>query len=204
MSLEWKDVADMVGKIAPMLGAALGGPGGFAIGSVVSSALGVENSPDAVMQALKTDPQAAVKLREIESNERIKLREFAMLEANAQISAAVQNADSVNRTIQAEANSERWQTYSWRPMIGFAVAFNVAVSSLLVLGVFLPLMFGGAAGAQASAQAVGHLPMVLGALAGINGTVLPILGIASWFRGKMQADPNIPPATALPVFGEKK
>jgi roadblock/LC7 domain-containing protein len=204
MSLNWKDIAENVGKFAPMLGGALGGPGGAAIGSIISSALGVANSPDAVSEALKTDPQAAVRLAEIESNERVKLREFQMMHAQARMTAAAQNADSVNRTMQAEANSERWPTYWWRPLIGMAVAFNVTASSLLVLGVFLPLMFGGAAGAQASAQAVGHLPMVLGALAGINGTVLPILGIASWFRGKMQADPNIPPATALPVFGAKQ
>jgi len=36
-----------------------------------------------------------------------------------------------------------------------------------------------------------QLPTVLGALAALNGVASPILGIASWFRGKMQADPNV-------------
>ncbi|MBC7665587.1 MAG: hypothetical protein H7276_17675, partial [Caulobacter sp.] len=79
-------------------------------------------------------------------------------------------------------------TYTWRPVLGFAVGFNVLASSLLVLGVFA----GVGLGSPAAALAVAQLPMVLGALAGINGTVLPILGIASWFRGKAQADPSIP------------
>ena len=57
-----------------------------------------------------------------------------------------------------------------------------------MLVVFLPMMFGN----KDAAAVVATLPMVLGALAGINATVLPILGIASWFRGKAQADPIIP------------
>jgi hypothetical protein len=54
--------------------------------------------------------------------------------------------------------------------------------------VFLPVMWGSAV----AATAVSALPTALGALAAINATVLPVLGIASWFRGKMQADPSIP------------
>lgn len=197
--MNWKDVSDVVGKYAPMLGGLLGGPGGLAIGSIIASALGVQNSPEAVSEALKVNPEAAVKLAEIEANERVKIRELAVMEANACITATAANAVSVNQTMQAEANSERWPTYSWRPMIGFAVAFNVFASSILVLAVFVPVMLG----SKEAMAAVGQLPMVLGALAGINATVLPILGIASWFRGKMQADPTIPPAMAIPFGGEK-
>lgn len=47
-------------------------------------------------------------------------------------------------------------------------------------------------GVEGAAAALGQLPAVLGALAAISATVLPILGIASYFRGKMQADPGVP------------
>jgi len=36
------------------------------------------------------------------------------------------------------------------------------------------------------------LPAMLGAMIGIMGVISPILGIASWHRGRMQADPSIP------------
>jgi hypothetical protein len=65
------------------------------------------------------------------------------------------------------------------------VAFNVAVSSIIVLVAYIASMSG-------HSEMLNSLPMVLGALAAINTSVLPILGIASYFRGKAQADPNVP------------
>lgn len=185
--MNWSDIASTVGKFAPMVGTVLGGPAGLAIGSLVASALGVENTPEAVAKELAVNPEAVIKLREIESNERVKLQELVTQHAANEMNAAAQAAKSVNETMQSESASEHWPTYGWRPAIGFAVAFNVVASSVLVLAVFVPVMFG----VSAALGAVAQLPMVLGALAGINGTVLPILGIASWFRGKAQADPGI-------------
>lgn len=80
-----------------------------------------------------------------------------------------------------------WPSYTWRPTIGFAVAFNVVLCPVLALVVFGAVICGN----DRASDAIGHLPAVLGALCGINATVLPILGIASYFRGKMQADPNV-------------
>lgn len=41
-------------------------------------------------------------------------------------------------------------------------------------------------------KAIAALPTALGSLAAICGLATPVLGIASYFRGKMQADPRIP------------
>lgn len=188
MDIDWKAVGNTAGKFAPMLGALLGGPAGASVGAMIASALGTGNTPMEVQQALVTNPDAAVKLKEIESTRQVSLQALMVDSAKAELSAATTNAGDINRTMQAEAASEHWQTYSWRPFIGFAVGINVIASSALVLAVFVPIMLGN----KEAASALTHLPMVLGALAGINGTVLPILGIASWFRGKMQADPSIP------------
>jgi hypothetical protein len=96
------------------------------------------------------------------------------------------NAADVNASMQAEAASEHWPTYSWRPAIGFAVAIAVLMS---VLTVFLAY---GAAIVLGKSDGLQYLPGILAAIAGIIGVVSPILGIASWFRGRMQADPGIP------------
>jgi hypothetical protein len=90
--------------------------------------------------------------------------------------------------MQSETASAHWPSYSWRPAIGLAVAFNTAASSILVVMVYVAVV----AGSTAAPVAMTNLPMVLGALAAITATVLPILGIASYFRGKMQADPAVP------------
>lgn len=67
--MNWSDIKDAVAKIAPVAGTLLGGPAGAAVGGLISSALGAENSPEAVMQELG-NPESAIKLRELENTER--------------------------------------------------------------------------------------------------------------------------------------
>lgn len=184
--MDWKDIAAAVGKAgAPLLGTLLAGPAGGTVGAMVASALGASPEPATVAQALD-NPEAAAKLAEVESAERVRLQELAHDQARAELSAAVQAAGDVNQTMRAEAASEHWPTYSWRPAIGFAVALAVALAVLTVFGAFL------AAVVYGRAEALAQLPAVLGAVAAIIGVVAPILGIASWFRGRMQADPSVP------------
>jgi hypothetical protein len=64
--MDWKDVKNFIGTAAPILGTVLGGPGGTAIGTLVSAALGVEDTPDAVYEALKADPQAILEVKKLE------------------------------------------------------------------------------------------------------------------------------------------
>lgn len=59
-------MSEGVGKFAPLLGAALGGPVGAAAGTLAAAALGVRDSPVDVAAAVKSDPGAAIKLRELE------------------------------------------------------------------------------------------------------------------------------------------
>lgn len=184
--MNWKDISTAVGRAAPILGTLVGGPAGGAIGGIIASTLGVENTPDAVDQALKTNPDAAVKLAQIEADQRVKFQELATDQIKAELVAAQQAAGDVNKTMQIEATSEHWPTYSWRPAIGFAVAIAVL---LAILTVFLAY---GAAIIYNRTEGLAQLPGILAAVAGIIGVVSPILGIASWFRGQMQANPIIP------------
>ena len=101
----WDKIKDVVGSVAPMAGSLLGGPAGGAVGSMLASALGVDNTPDAVANAIKTDPQAAIKIRQIEAQ-----LEQTRLEVRGQ-------------AIQAEATGESWLQRNWRPltMIWFSI-----------------------------------------------------------------------------------
>lgn len=160
--MNWKDVGNKVRDIAsgtlPALGTALGGPAGAAIGVALSKALGTDPTPDAVAAAL--NPDAAVKLREIEADLQ-----------KAQLSADAQALQAVNATMQAEAKSDHWPTYMWRPVCGFAFA-AVWLGDYFVL----PLLHTPVPTVPAEAW------VAMGA----------ILGVASWYRGKMQADPRTP------------
>jgi hypothetical protein len=98
----------------------------------------------------------------------------------------VENMAQVNTTMQTEAISDHWPTYSWRPSIGFAVAYNVVIISTLVFIVFAIAIFTG------HPEVLQYIPPMIMADAALLATVLPILGIASYWRGKMQASPLIP------------
>lgn len=186
--MEWSDVAKKIGSAAPVLGSLVGGPAGVAVGALVAQALGVAATPGAISKALIDDPEALVKMRQIEATQQVELRALLVSAEAHRLAADTAAIQSVNKTMQSEAQADHWPTYSWRPAIGFAVAFNVGMSSLVVIGVFAAIVFG----VKEAPVALAALPMVLGALAASIATVMPILGIASYFRGKAQADPAVP------------
>ena len=60
------DLIAMVSKFAPAIGTALGGPlGGLAV-SAIAEKLGVADEVEAVTKAIKADPEAAMKLKQLE------------------------------------------------------------------------------------------------------------------------------------------
>ena len=76
---------------------------------------------------------------------------------------------AVNETMRIEAASDHWPTYGWRPFIGFSFGFYILSLWLLPLFGKTPVIMS---------------PDIVLAIGGI-------LGVASWFRGKMQAAPDI-------------
>ena len=65
------DLISMVSKFAPAIGTALGGPlGGLAV-SAIAERLGVADTVEEVTKAIKTDPESAIKLQQLE-NEKFK------------------------------------------------------------------------------------------------------------------------------------
>lgn len=176
-------MSDFLKGLMPVAATLLGGPlTGFAT-KFIADKLGTP--PDAVgdvLASLSTTSEGRVRLAEIDAD----LKKHALDSGIKLEELAVQNAGQINTTMQAEASSEHWPTYSWRPAIGFAVALAVVLSVLTVFAAY------GAAIIANRSEGLQHLPGVLGAVAGIIAVVSPILGIASWFRGRMQADPNVP------------
>jgi len=89
--MNWSDLKSVVGKAAPVVGTLLGGPAGAAVGGLVAAALGTDNTPDAVSAALIGNPDAIVKLQELQTNAKVQLQQLAVT-AEANRLADVQNA----------------------------------------------------------------------------------------------------------------
>ena len=80
--MDWKDIAGTISKAAPILGTIIGGPAaGGAVKTVVkliAGALGVEETPEAIEAEIKANPEAYVKLKEIESNHEVELQKLVI------------------------------------------------------------------------------------------------------------------------------
>ena len=126
--MDWSDVAETVGKIAPAAGGALYGPLGAAVGGVIADKLGVEQSPQAVSQAINADPEAAVKLREIEATAQA-----------TQAQERTKRLQSVNETMRAELDAKSPLKSAWRGVTGWTFALSCAgIMSSIVWAMFQP------------------------------------------------------------------
>ncbi len=82
--MNWKSIAKSVGQAAPLLGTVLAGPAGGAVGSLIASGLGVDGNPESVAAAL-SDPDASVRLKQIEADHRAELESMAVDLAKAEL-----------------------------------------------------------------------------------------------------------------------
>lgn len=125
--MDWKGVGNAVIKAgAPLLGGALFGPAGSVIASIISGKFGVspDATPDQVMTAIKGDPDAALKLRQIETTHVERLQELENERLRIE-TADVQSARNVHQ-------------HHWMPsvltlslMVMFACAFNALLFMVL-------------------------------------------------------------------------
>ena len=67
----WDKIKELIGDSAPVVGGLLGGPAGAAVGGLISKALGVENSASAIEAELVNNPDAFLKLKELEMSKEI-------------------------------------------------------------------------------------------------------------------------------------
>lgn len=155
--MSWSGIRGTVGKVAPVLGTALGGPAGGAVGGLLAAALGVDETPDAVERALQQDPSAAAKLKELETRQRGEIERL-------HIRAAQASVEQVNETARVEVKSEDAYVRRARPtliyLIGLIVAAQV-IGSLVILAL----------------TPVEALPHVVDGLTGVLGQLMAPLSI---------------------------
>jgi hypothetical protein len=180
--MNWQDVGNFVAAAAPTLGGFLMGPAGEKVGELVSSILGVQNSPDKVLEALKNSPDALVKIKEIEANRQIELSRIALGESGEE----TKQLASVNETMQIESDVSRsdrvaaFLTSTWRPFWGFVAGIAFGVVAMFVC--FLAYR----AVVEKDAAAFAMIPSFISSMTLLFSIPGGILGVASWHRGMMQ------------------
>ena len=109
--MNWSDIGNIVGRAAPMVGTLLGGPAGAAVGALVASALNVPNDPESVNAALAGNPDALVKIQELQINAKVQLQQLAVTAENnrlqaegAQFAAEAADRDSARKLAAQQPN----------------------------------------------------------------------------------------------------
>ena len=136
----WSKVTSFLGGNARVIGALLGGPAGAAVGALVSSALGTDNTPDAVYAKLQADPSALAAVRELEITHAADLQRLQVQAESNRLAADTARIQTVNATMQAEAQTGKG---GWRAWWGYisAVCFGVeiiAVIATVLLSALVP------------------------------------------------------------------
>lgn len=123
--MDWKQVGNTAISVgAPLLGGALFGPAGAAVGSIIAGKFGVspESTPEQVMAAITGDPDAALKLRQIETTHVERLQELENERLRVE-TADVQNARNVHQ-------------HHWMPSVltlSLLIMFSCAFNALLFM-----------------------------------------------------------------------
>lgn len=164
--MDWQSLGKKVAQAAPVLGGALG-PGGAAIGGIVASVFGAENTPDAINQALETDPQSALKLREIEAENRRELTRY-------HLEAETERLTQINKTMRVESKSEDPYVRRWRPTFGYIVGISFGLLILGIVFLFFAAPFMDTKKLAATAELAVSLGPVLMALFSVGLTVLGV------------------------------
>jgi hypothetical protein len=125
--MDWKDIGSTIIKAgAPLLGGAIGGPAGAYIAGMVASRFGLDtdSTPGQILTAITGDPDAALKLREIEATHTERLQELE----NERL--RIETTDVQNARLNHQ--------HHWMPsvltlslMVMFACAFNALLFMVL-------------------------------------------------------------------------
>lgn len=136
--MNWKNIGQKIGQMAPTLGLVLGGPAGAAAGTLIASALGTSNNPDAVAAALEADPNAMLKLKELQMTHEVKLQELIISAEQHRMSVdAAQYAAEVKDRESARTYAATQPNDYVRPLI----TFTLLLGAILILA----LIFSGLA-----------------------------------------------------------
>lgn len=195
--LDWGDVGRFLGRAAPALGLALGGPAGAAVGGLVAQALKVEASPEAVLVAAQ-EPGGLIEIAKLALEHEQEIERLVL-------QAEVEQAKQTNDTYRSELASEDPYVRRARPGFVYALKWTWIAQVCTTFGAAVVAIFADALGDRVDAA------RVLQALAELNadttllwGPALGVIGIYNYARSKdKQVAAGQAPGSILDAFRRK-
>ncbi|MEW5736438.1 MAG: 3TM-type holin [Thermodesulfobacteriota bacterium] len=182
--MDWKELGKkVVSAGAPLLGGALGGPGGAAVGALLASLFKAKgDDPKDILKAMSLDPEHALKLQEMEFKHKEMLERMALERTRIDVQSEVAIITSVNASMQTEAKSEKWPQYSWRPFWGFSSGIAFLFCVLYVCAMAYRAV------ALKDTAAMNMIPQILTSFSTLFAIAGAVLGITTWGRNKLKIE----------------
>ena len=130
--MDWSKIVSVISSASPLIGS-LFGPAGTAVGAVagaglklVATALGCDATQDAVSAAIATDPNAALKLRQFEMENKVELHKLQIQQLSIELND-VQDARKMNMENTKSTGKRDINLYvlMWLIVIGFFVTLGL-------------------------------------------------------------------------------
>ncbi len=87
----WDNIKELIGTSAPVIGTLLGGPAGGAVGGLISKVLGVDNTPEAIELALMNNPDALLKIKELETSKELAILQTELEHKRIDVGSVIDN-----------------------------------------------------------------------------------------------------------------
>ena len=139
----WDNIKELIGTSAPVLGTLLGGPAGGAVGGLISKVLGVDNTPEAIELALMNNPDALLKIKELETSKELAILQAELEHKRIDVGSVIDNRKLDNEKdhmfLSDKQSARSRQTDSEKATGKVDVALYV-IAGVIVLAFFVSIL----------------------------------------------------------------
>ena len=139
----WDNIKELVGTSAPVIGTLLGGPAGGAVGGLISKVLGVDNTPEAIELALMNNPDALLKIKELETSKELAILQAELEHKRIDVGSVIDNRKLDNEKDQmflSDKQSARSRQTDSEKATGKVDAALYVIAGVIVVAFFVSIL----------------------------------------------------------------
>lgn len=139
----WDNIKELIGTSAPVIGTLLGGPAGGAIGGLISKVLGVDNTPEAIELALMNNPDALLKIKELETSKELAILQAELENKRIDVASVIDNRKLDNEKDQmflSDKQSARSRQVDSEKATGKVDVALYVIAGVIVLAFFASIL----------------------------------------------------------------
>lgn len=139
----WDNIKELIGTSAPVIGTLLGGPAGGAVGGLISKVLGVDNTPEAIELALTNNPDALLKIKELETSKELAILQAELENKRIDVASVIDNRKLDNEKDQmflSDKQSARSRQVDSEKATGKVDVALYAIAGVIVVAFFASIL----------------------------------------------------------------